>query len=188
MEVEVGPPSRSSVSAAVTIPLAGPAVLRVQRHLLDDPQLVALRAGRTTSRSGAWWSLTPRISTAFTFTGRQPRVAGGRHAGPARRRRRSRRVRLAKRLPVDTCRARRSPREAGASASGRSHSGVRAEPVGGERELDPGHRPGAAARTKRSTRPTTPRPVSGSPPVSRTLRTPRQSSPRWEAAGRVRRR
>ena len=71
-QVELGVAARSKISSAVTICVAVPAVLGVERHLLDEPQLVAARRGTSRSSSGAWSSLTPRSSTALTFTGVEP--------------------------------------------------------------------------------------------------------------------
>ena len=73
-----GSASRPRISSAVTMFGALPAVLGVERHLLDEPQLVAVVEAPAQQVGDASSSLTPRISTALTLTGVEPGVGGGR--------------------------------------------------------------------------------------------------------------
>ena len=78
---ELAARSGARISSAVTIAVAAPAVLGVERHLLDEAQLVAARRGTSASSSGAWSSLTPRSSTALILTGPSPAALGRLEAG-----------------------------------------------------------------------------------------------------------
>ena len=150
----------------MTIVGAVPAVLGVQRHLLDEPQLVAVARGTSAAAAAASSSLTPRISTALTLTGsarrrpRRPARRGRRRAGrggPASANRSRSRV-----SSETFTRSRPAARSAGA---------VRASPM----PLVVSEHP----RARRAARPTrlddvdtSPRRSSGSPPVNRTSVTP----------------
>ena len=142
-----------------------PGVPGVERHLLDEAQLVAVARRRQRSRSAASSSLTPRISTVLILTG------PGRRRGrpPGRRGRpcsRSRRVisanRSGRRVSRETL---TRSRPAAARAARRAGE---ADAVGGQRDVR-----ARSERGRRDDLDSRPRRSSGSPPVKRTSRTPR---------------
>ena len=61
--------------------VAVPRALRVERHLLDEPQLVAVLEGEPQQSGTASSSLTPRSSTVLSFIGASPASAAARRPG-----------------------------------------------------------------------------------------------------------